>query len=222
MPPYTCDQTNNSPTWGLLDLFAWKLIPERFGGSIPYIQRFKDAWVKHNKARIRLLAARYKFPPELLAGVCWIEVAGDPNFIDRVAFEVRAFDWSGPKWTDENLTITKHPAKTSFGSVSMQIRTAVDTMGRDLDNMSSTQLRNLAICLQKDVFNIEIVARHLRKIIDHDGLQKNPPSLTMDTVKIVGARYNRGMGLSLDQIKQNTSYGNFIVKFWQRFTNLLR
>lgn len=36
-------------------------------------------------------------PPELIAGVGWIEVAGDPNFIDRVAFEVRSFDWSGPK-----------------------------------------------------------------------------------------------------------------------------
>lgn len=222
MAPYTCNQTNNSPRWGLINLFAWKLIPGRFGGGISYIQKFKDAWVKHNKMRIKLLSARYRFPPELLAGVCWIEVGGDPNFIDRAAFEVRAFDWSGPKWVDENLTVTKHPAKTSFGSVSMQVRTAALTMGLDPNNMSSTQLRNLALCLEKDVFNIDIVARHLRQIIDHDRLQKNPPSLTMDNIRIVGARYNRGMELSLDQIKKNMSYGNFIVKFWQRFTKLLR
>lgn len=47
-------------------------------------------------------ASRYNLPAELLAGVCWIEVAGDPSFIDRVAFEVRAFDWSGPDWVDPN------------------------------------------------------------------------------------------------------------------------
>jgi hypothetical protein len=28
------------------------------------------------------------------------------------------------------------------------------------------QLRSLAMCLQKDVFNIEAVAQHLRKLID--------------------------------------------------------
>ncbi len=222
MSSYTCDRTNNSPTWSLIDLFTWKLIPKRFGGGISYIQKFKDAWVRHNKTRIKLLAARHRFPPELLAGVCWIEVAGDPTFIDRVAFEVRVFDWSGPNWIDRNLTVTDPPAKTSFGPVSIQIRTAARTMGLDPNNMSSTQLRNLATCLQKDVFNIEVVALHLRKIIDHDGLQENPPYLKMDNVRIVGARYNRGMELSLDQIKRNTRYGDFIVRFWYRFARLIR
>jgi hypothetical protein len=205
-----------------MDLFAWKLLPPRFGGGITYIQRFKDAWVHHNRMLIRAAATRYKMPPELLAGVCWIEVGGDPNFIDRVAFEVRSFDWSGPTWVDRNLTITSNPAKTSFGSVSIQLRTAAATMGLNPSEMSTAQLRNLARCLQKDVFNIEVVARHLRQLLDHDGLQKNPPLLAMEHVRIVGARYNRGIGLSLDDIKKNTSYGDFIVKFWPRFTKLLK
>lgn len=198
------------------------MLPQRAGGGIPYIQRFKDAWVEHNKAFIKTAATQYKMPPELLAGVCWIEVGGDPNFIDRVAFEVRSFDWSGPPWVDRNLTITNSPIKTSFGSVSIQLRTAAQTMGLNPSEMSTTQFRSLATCLQKDIFNINVVARHLRQLIDRDGLQKNPPLLTMDQVKIVGARYNRGIGLSLDDIKKNVSYGNFIVKFWSRFTTLLK
>ncbi len=101
-------------------------------------------------------------PPELLAGVCWIEVGGDPNFIDRVAFEVRSFDWSGPDWVDRNLTITNNPVKTSFGPVSIQLRTAAQAMRLNPSEMSTAQLRSLASCLQKDVFNIEIVARHLQ------------------------------------------------------------
>jgi hypothetical protein len=52
-------------------------------------------------------------------------------------------------------------------------------------------------------------------------LQAKPPQLAMDEVRIVGARYNRGIGLSLDEIRKNTSYGDFIVKFWPRFTGLL-
>lgn len=208
-------------TWGLIDIAKWKLLPEKLGGGIPYIQKFKDAWVRHNKMYIKTLASQYRMPSELLAGVCWIEVAGDPDFIDGVAFKVRSFDWSGPDWVDRNLTVTKHPAKTSFGSVSMQLRTAAETLGLNPANMSTQQLRNLAACLEKDAFNIEVAARHLRQLIDHDGLQKDSSSLTMDDVRIVGARYNRGMGLSLEQIKKNTSYGDFIVKFWGRFTNLL-
>jgi hypothetical protein len=123
---------------------------------------------------------------------------------------------------DRNLTITNNPAKTSFGSVSIQLRTAVETMGLNPSEMSTAQLRSLASCLQKDVFNIEVVARHLRQLLDHDGLQKNPPLLTMEQVQIVGARYNRGIGLPIDAIKKNTSYGDFIVKFWPRFTGLLK
>lgn len=184
--------------------------------------KFKDAWVQHNKTLIISTATRFGLPPELLAGVCWIEVGGDPSFIDRIAFEIRSIDWSGPPWIDRNLTMTNDPAKTSFDSVSIQLRTASQTLGLNSSAMSTSQLRSLAICLQKDIFNIEIVARHLRHLIDHDRLQTRPPKLTMDQVRIVGVRYIRGIGLSLNEIKKNTSYGNFIVKLWPRFAKLLK
>ncbi|QRP64407.1 hypothetical protein I6J77_02795 [Rhodanobacter sp. FDAARGOS 1247] len=222
MTDLACPVSNGSPTWGWVDLFAWKLVPERLGGGIPFIQRFKDAWVRHNRKLITSNAAQYAMPAELLAGVCWIEVGGDPDSIDRVAFDVRSFDWSGPDWIDRHLTVTHHPARTSFGSVSMQLRTASQTLGMDPARMSHAQLSNLADCLQKDVFNIALVARHLRMLIDHDGLQTQPPALGMDEVRIAGARYNRGIGLSLEQIRKNTSYGDFIVKFWPRFSGLLK
>jgi hypothetical protein len=88
--------------------------------------------------------------------------------------------------------------------------------------MSSDELRSLARSLQTDMFNVEVAARHLRQLIEHDALQDRLPNLIMDDVRIVGARYNRGMGLSLEQIKTNTSYGNFIVKWWAPLTRLLQ
>lgn len=214
-----CSASNGSPTWDTFDLARWKVVPEKIGGGKAYIQGFKDAWIRHNKLYIKSNSSKFRFPPELLAGVCWIEVGGDPNFIDSIAFSVRAFDWSGPDWMDKHMT--NHPSKTSFGAVSMQLGTAAAALGMDAKTMSTQQLSVLATCLQKDIFNIELAARHLRDLIDHDKLQSSPPNLDMDAVKIVGARYNRGMGLSLDQIKKNTSYGNFIVANWGRFSALL-
>lgn len=222
MSEFTCEESNDSATWGLVDLFAWKVLPQRLGGGKQYIQAFKDNWVRHNKTTILAAAARYNIPPLLLAGVCWIEVGGDPNFIDGVAFEVRSFDWSGPPWVDRNLTITRHPAKTSFGSVSIQLRTAAETLGLNPAEMSDDQLRELSACLERDVYNIDVVARHLRQLIEHDKLQGSLPELSMEQVRIVGARYNRGVGLSMEELMKNTSYGDFIVKFWPRFADLLK
>jgi hypothetical protein len=219
MDEFNCKATNNSPTWGLIDVFYWLAVPSRFGGGRPYIQQFKDAWVMHNKTYIQAAATKNDLPLELLAGVCWIEVGGDPNFIDRVAFEVRSFDWSGPPVIDQYLTITRNPTKTSFGSVSIQLRTAAQTLGLSPSEMTNTQLRSLADCLERDVYNIDTVASHLRQLADHDHFSR---PLTMENIRIVGARYNRGTGLTVEEIKKDTSYGNFIVNNWQRFSQLVR
>lgn len=221
MPEFSCSVTHSPARWSTSDVLMWKLVPERWGGGRAYIQRFKDGWVHHHRAAIRVAARDQSFPAELLAGVCWIEVGGDPSGIDRLAFEVRAFDWSGPDWVDRNMTITHQPGRTSFGAVSMQLRTAAHTLGLDPAQMSVEQLRGLSTCLENDAFNIDIVARHLRQIINRDGLQTTPPALSMDAVRVAGARYNRGMGLDLAAIRRNTSYGNFIVRFWPRLASLL-
>lgn len=222
MADIKCDVSNNSARWGFVDLARWKLVPQHLGGARAYIRGFKDAWVKHNKAQIKNLALTYSIPPELLAGTAWIEVGGDPMFVDSLAFEVRSFDWSGPTWVDRNLTITKEPAKTSFGPVSMQIRTAAQTMGLDANTLTDQQTRKLASCLQKDVFNLDLVAKHLRDLALHDFPDADTANLTDEQIKVVGARYNRGTGASLESIKKNTSYGNFIVNNWSHFTQLLQ
>lgn len=221
MTTLSCDETNGSPTWGVFDVFKWKFLPEKIGGGRPHIQKYKDIFVKNNKAVILSSSIEYKFPPELLAGVCWVEAGGDPNSIDSIAFSIRSFDWSGPNWMDKHMTTTTNPQKTSFGWVSIQLRTAAETLGLNPKEMTHQQFIELSSCLQKDSHNIKIVSKHLRQILDHDRLQDNPPHVSMDLVKIVGARYNRGLGLTLDQIKKDTKYGDFLVKFWPRFTSLL-
>lgn len=215
-----CKAMEKSPSWTFFDVLRWKIIPERFGGGRHYARGFKDAWVKKHRSLIITTAINYRLPPELLAGVCWIEVGGDPNAIDRVAFEIRIIDWSGPDYIDSNFTVSTSPAKTSFGFVSMQLRTAAETMGLNADEMSDSELRELSECLEKDTYNIRLVAMHLRQLADYDRLPSHL-SISMNDVKIIGARYNRGKRPSLEEIKKDMRYGNFIVRNWQHFSNLI-
>lgn len=219
--PDFCGSSNNTPSWTLWNVIEWQF-GFRTGLNKNFLLKFKNKWVRHNKPFITSNAKTYKFPPELLAGICWIEVGGDPEFIDRFAFYVRTFDWSGPDWVDNHLTITKHPERTSFGAVSMQLRTAVKTLGLNPASVNHGELSQLADCLQVDVYNIGLVARHLRQIIDLDKLQDNPPELNETAIKVAGARYNRGLEPSLEEIKKNTSYGDFILKRWQLLSELLK
>lgn len=199
-----CKVMTKSPSWTFLDVFRWKVIPDRFGGGRSYARGFKDSWVKKHSSLIRAVALRYQLPPELLAGVCWIEV--------------RSIDWSGPVYIDRNFTVTSSPAKTSFGFVSMQLRTAAKTMGLNADKMSTSELRSLSQCLEKDTYNITLATMHLRQLADYDKL---PSRLNINDIKVIGTRYNRGTNPSLESIKKDMRYGDFIVKNWQYFNKLI-
>lgn len=52
--------------------------------------------------------------------------------------------------------------------------------------MSQDQFWELSQCLEKDFYNIDLAARHLRQLADHDGFQ----SIGFEEVRVIGARYN--------------------------------
>lgn len=106
-----CNVSNHSPVWGVTEFLFWKLLPKKWGGGVPYGRYFKDGWVKHNRLQIISSANAWHLPEALLAGVCWIEVGGDPAIVDTLAFEVRAIDWPGTEWFDESFTVTSPPEK---------------------------------------------------------------------------------------------------------------
>lgn len=213
-----CKGMSQSPSWTFMDVFKWKVIPERFGGGRKFARGFKDSWVINHRRLIKSAAMMNKLPPELLAGVCWIEVGGDPNVVDRYAFELRVIEHSGPDFIDKHFSIMPKPERTSFGFVSMQLRTAARTMGLDTDKMSVPEIRALSVCLEKDTYNINLAAMHLRQLANFDKL---PDPLTPDDIRIIGARYNRGITSTLESIKKDSRYGDFIVRNWVYFNKLL-
>lgn len=204
--------SSSSPHWTFFDATMWKVFPESWGGGRQRLRDYKDAFVIHNKQAIKDAAIRYRLPPELVAGTCWAEAGGMPDFMDSTAFNVRAFEnnymfgWLSP------------PEKTSFGWVSVQLRTAARTLGLDPSTMSQDQFRELSLCLERDSYNIDLAARHLRQLADHDGYQ----TVGFEEVRVIGARYNRGMDISMQAVMRDTSYGDNIVKKWQHLHQLIQ
>lgn len=220
MVDFQCGASNNFPAWNGWNVVRWKL-PKVLGGGFDYLARFKDSWVRHNRLTIKNSAASQNMPALLLAGVCWVEVAGDPTFIDTAAHLFRSFDWSGPDFIDRNFTISSPPEKTSFGPASMQIRVAAEVLGIDVATLDVVDRQMLGRCLEVDVYNIDLAARYLRTLIDHDGLQSNPPALGDFALKVAATRYNRGVSESLEVIKGRLSYGEVVLRRRAHINSLL-
>lgn len=204
------DKGNDSPTWSSFHLAIRYLVPESIGGGAPFRSRFKTAFVIHNRLTIIAAAHANRLPVELVAGVAWVEVAGKPTRAKEELFHYRSIRdmfYSGGKPAD----------RTSFGFMSMQIRAAAETLGIDPSTLKSEKQVQLAMCLEGDAYSINLAAKHLRMLADHDGFAQ----IGDDEVRVIGARYNQGTQRALEQVKKDLTYGNFIVRNWHAFTIML-
>lgn len=227
------NSTTSHPKWTSWDYLRWKYLPTKMGGGRRYLLAYKDSWVLFNKHRIQAAAKEAKIPILLLAGVAWIEVGGDPDFIDSLIFPVRSFDWSGPDYIDNHLSVTRHPHKTSFGSVSIQLRRAAETMGINLNGINYEQQTKLCRCLQTDWFNLNVVAKHLHELIRYDFPDADAENLSDEQIAITGSRYNWGTDKKIDVFVESlkatpgtatrkyTDYGRTILRHRERIRSLL-
>lgn len=213
-----CQNTNlkDEWSWGGWDVVKWKVLPGWLGGDKDLLKHYKNAWVISHSSTIKEQAAINNISPVLLAGVCWIEVGGDPDWIDGIAYSIRAFDHMADPLL-EPLTVTKKPELTSFGDVSIQLRRAAEAANLDIAKLNTEQKNELIECLSDEDVNIAFVARHLSQLKNVDKVC----FVEDEEIRILGTRYNRGPHLSLEQIKNNTSYGDFILKIKTNLQGLL-
>jgi hypothetical protein len=230
-----CDPgTPGYPKWTALDAMEWKLLPDTFGGGSVHLFDYKDAWVKYNRNRIKMAAASRLIPPLLLGSVAWAEAGGMPDFVKGdVVFPLRSFDWSGPHWVDRYLTITSPPGKTSFGEISIELRVAARELGITLSMLPYSKQQDLARCLETDTFNIDVVARHLHRLILYDYPGIDTAHLTDEQFIVAGSRYNRGTQRALADFiasltapegsptRQYTEYGRSMIRHRDRVKALL-
>jgi len=202
--------------WTTGDIVKWKT-----NGGNAYLFERKAQFVGYYKNVIKDAAKTYDIPEFLLAGVAYTEFGGDPMWIDDAADATRSFDWGGPDWVDNNLTMTSHPDKTSMGNLSIQIRTAAEALGYDPKNLSSDDRAKIIESLKDPVQNIYIAAKHLSDLRNVDAKGKASSQMTKGDIKNAATRYNRGSGLSLNKILQNLSYGKSIYKHEKEINDAL-
>lgn len=224
--------TPGYPKWTAVDAILWKL--KYFAsGKNTLLFRYKDAWIIYNRDRIATAATRHHIPKILLASIAWSEAGGMPDDIDSIAFPVRSLLWNDKWWFGHPPKAGKPPIKTSFGAISMQVSVAVGEMGLKADELSAREWEDIISCLETNSFNIEIVAKHLRGLIQHDFPSIDSKNLTDDQFLIAASRYNRGTARRLEDYvnslhapkgspeRSYTEYGRAALKHRDHVRSLL-
>ncbi len=206
--------------WTFIDWVIWKgddLVNDRDD----IVNNYKDGWISGYRDVIKKAAEVYDIPPELLACVAWIEVAGAPMWTDPLAYDAREFApdklWNmTSRFQDFYEKYYRDASKTSFGYVSMQLGVAANMLGIAPEDLNYLTERKLASVLSDPEMSIMFAARHLAQLknIDYPDIPSN--ELTLDEMKVIANRYNMGSSLSLEEIEQY-DYG---IRFWKRLADM--
>ncbi|VEG12935.1 hypothetical protein [Moraxella cuniculi] len=194
-------QNDKKATWSSYDFAQWQIQGSGF------LHRKKELFVSDYKYEIEKYAKQYDIPPELLAGVMYNEFGGDPLIVDDVAYNGRSI---------LNFVGAGNPAdKTSFGNTSIQI-------ARVREARPTWSNARIIASLKIPEKNIELTAEHLRVALNVDYAGIPAKDMGDEHIRIAGARYNRGLELTKEQIMQNTSYGDSILKRKYKLKELIK
>jgi hypothetical protein len=187
--------------WGAVDTLIWQL-----PGQDERVFDYKDSFVEGHRDIILAAAEENDIPPELLAGVAWIEVGGDPDVIDDLAYALEG--------TDGELT-------TSIAPMSIQVRRAAETLGYDPENMTAGQMAAVRDTLKDPQSAIFLAARHLAELREVDYPGTTAAEMTDQQLADIATRYNRGPDVSLQDVQENGDYGDDLIDNRQRVNELL-
>lgn len=223
------DWGKNYPRWSPIDFVWWKT----FGGD-DYLNKYKDSYIIFHKEKIKDIARQYKIPATLLALVARSEAGGMVDYLKYpVLFYRQAAEYTYNSWTEMD-TYTSSPEKTSIGIIAMQIRVVAEIFGKKPSELKNAEAIYISICLNKDNFNLTMVARHLYELINYDYPGADTLNLTDEQFILAGSRYNRGIERShsdfirsinaeksLVDVRDWTSYGRRMLSHREKVTKLL-
>ncbi|AWI30662.1 hypothetical protein [Streptomyces tirandamycinicus] len=160
-------------------------LPEAAGGNYWLPSNSDDERHKHisdNRELIKAAAKDSGLPPEMIAGIAWQEVQGDPGWLDDLAYEGR-----------QNLPGTDDPDRTSMGPMSIQVRRAAEVLGYDPHHLTDMQREQIVSAIKDPAKNIFISSEYLAQLKAESGFADTPPEqMTREQMKELAARYNGG------------------------------
>lgn len=156
----------------------------------------KEEWVAANKDAIQEAATAYGLPPDMVAGIAWMEVGGKPYLVDDMTGMVREAaesDWSPV--TPEYLPgpLAGDPDNTSYGPMAVQVRRAAEVLGYDPERLTEAQRDELTASLKDPTQNMLISAKYMADLKAQSSFADVPPEqMTPAQYRELAARYNGG------------------------------
>lgn len=93
-----------------------------------------------------------------------------------------------------------------------QVRRAWESLGYEESEVTSKLKNEIIKSIKDSVENIYISAKHISDLRDMQYPEKLADDFSEEEIRILATRYNRGLDLSLDKIKENTLYGDRILE----------
>jgi uncharacterized protein YukE len=139
-------------------------------------------YISNNKHLLRNAARDSGLPPEMVAGIAWQEVEGDPSWTDDAI-----------PWARRNLPFTDDQDMTSMGPMSIQVRRAAEVLGYDPQNLSDQQRDEVTGALKDPAQNAYIASEYLAQLKSESDFADVPPEkMTREQMQELAARYNGG------------------------------
>ncbi|MEV0373002.1 hypothetical protein AB0I10_24785 [Streptomyces sp. NPDC050636] len=141
----------------------------------------RKEWIGANREILNAAAAENGLPPEMLAGIAWQEVEGDPAVVDDVA------NWA------RRHGVGKDADQTSMGPMSIQIRRAAEVLGYDPAHLTDAQRSQVTESVKDPAQNAFIVSEYLSQLKAESSFAEVPADrMTPEQYQELAARYNGG------------------------------
>ncbi|MFE0255080.1 hypothetical protein [Streptomyces sp. NPDC059010] len=139
-------------------------------------------YIAGNKALINDAARNSGLPPEMLAGIAWQEVEGDPSWIDDAAYGVR-----------RHVPGLGEADQTSMGPIAIQVRRSAEVLGYDPEHLTDAQREEVVNASKDPGQNIYIASEYLAQLKAESEFADVPPErMTREQMQELAARYNGG------------------------------
>jgi hypothetical protein len=139
-------------------------------------------YVSANKELIKAAAQDAGLPPEMVAGIAWQEVEGDPGWLDDAAYGAR-----------RNVPGLEDADQTSMGPIAIQVRRAAEVLGYDPHNLTDMQRDAIVEATKDPAQNTFIASEYLAQLKAESSFADVPPSqMTRAQMQELAARYNGG------------------------------
>ncbi|MFE5024824.1 hypothetical protein ACFRAO_16170 [Streptomyces sp. NPDC056656] len=153
-------------------------------------------WIAANKEIIKAAAKNSGLPPDMVAGIAWQEIGGQPGILDDLTDTIREqADSPLSPITPENLPwrLGGDPDNTSFGPIAIQVRRGAEVLGYDPDHLTDQQRGMVEEALQDPKQNMFIASEYLAQLKAESEFADVPAEeMTPAQYQELAARYNGG------------------------------